>query len=156
MVFCKIANVSCAKYDILWMSHVFAFLSFPPTTINPHWSRLAWIYVHPEKILGICSPRKNLGYMFTQKKGKYWCTQSDIERGCQEFIHHVKDRQEFTHHVKDLSESYSDFDKDSTRGVVHWSHLPDEFLRWFQWILNFEHALGDFATMPLVVVVMVL
>ena len=61
----------------------------------------------------------------------------------QEFTHHVKDLQEFTHHVKDLSESYSDFDEDSTGGVVHWPHLPDEFLRWFRWILNIEHALGD-------------
>ena len=52
---------------------------------------------------------------------------------------HVKVLQEFTHHVKDLSESYSDFDEDSTGGVVHWPHLPDEFLRW----LNFEYALGD-------------
>ena len=81
--------------------------------------------------------------MFTQKKGKYWCAQADIERGCQEFTHHVKDLQEFTHHVKDLSESYSDFDEDSTGGVVHWPHLPDEFLRWFRWILNIEYALGD-------------
>ena len=56
---------------------------------------------------------------------------------------HVKVLQEFTHHVKDLSESYSDFDEDSTGGVVHWPHLPDEFLRWFRWILNIEYALGD-------------
>ena len=65
--------------------------------------------------------------------------QSDINRGCQELTHQVKDLQEFTHHIKDLSESYSDFDEDSTGGVVHWPHLPDEFLRW----LNFEYALGD-------------
>ena len=79
MDFCKIANVSCAKYNILWMSHVFAFLSFPHTTINPHWSRLAWIYVHPEKIqiwkyvhpekiLDICSTRKKTLDMCSPRK----------------------------------------------------------------------------------------
>ena len=81
--------------------------------------------------------------MFTQKKGKSWCMQSDINRGCQELTHQVKDLQDFTHHIKDLSESYSDFDEDSTRSVVHWPHLPDEFVRWFRWILNIEHALGN-------------
>ena len=58
------------------MSHVFAFLSFPHTTINPHWSRLAWIYVHPEKIQiwKYVHPEKNPGYMFDQKKTLDMCS----------------------------------------------------------------------------------